>query len=333
MMLVLIGLLFFQSLSNAQNSTSTGSAFAHLGLLVIMLFCMFLHELGHAFMAKLRGHKPTMIFLSFVGLTFFETTDAKPSDEFWIAIAGPAVNLLVAITTVTFLGIALFDAPHSAPPLLSQQGMSYSFSNFMAWVCMLNLAVAGINLMPGWPADGARALRSWLSKKWGYKAATVRAVAISNGFWLVMAGLSIILIAGSDAFEYFSDKDATRSRFQVIMMYQFIFLVLAAMGIYYGWMEKRRVAFAGDSAEDEVGPPEAFKPGRKQDTEEEDEPDSDEPSKVDKAKNDAKDVLDAGKLLYKAGKASGKSVGWMAKQGAKLAGEALKAKTGDKKKK
>ncbi|MHC4841740.1 MAG: site-2 protease family protein [Planctomycetota bacterium] len=327
-MVILIALLFFQSLNNADQSTSYTSAFAHLALLVIMLFCMFLHELGHAFAAKLRGHTPTMIFLSFVGLTFFEAKDAKPSDEFWIAIAGPMVNIVIAVATVTFLGLAIFDSPPNAPPFLSQQGMHYSFTYFVAWVSMLNIAVAVINLMPGWPADGARAMRGWLSKKWGYKAATVRAVSISNGLWMVLAGLSIILMVGSQAIKYFTDGDATRSRFQIILMYQMVFLVLAAMGLYYGWAEKRRVALAGDSAEEEVGPPSAFKPGRKKE-EEPEEDDEEGPGAVDKAKQGAKDALDAGKLLYKAGKASGKSVGWMAKQGAKLAGEALK----DKKKK
>ncbi|MDC1142891.1 hypothetical protein OAU50_07340 [Planctomycetota bacterium] len=333
-MVLLIALLFFQSLSNAQQTTSVISAFAHLGLLVIMLFCMFLHELGHAFAAKLRGHTPTMIFLSFVGLTFFEAEDAKPSDEFWIAIAGPLVNIVIAIGTITFLGLAIFDSPPNAPPLLSQQGMHYSFTNFMAWVSMLNIFVAVINLLPGWPADGARALRGWLSKKWGYKAATMKAVTISNGMWLMMAGVSIIFLTGSSAFDFFTDKDATKSRFQIIMMYQVVFLVLAAMGLYYGWAEKRRVALAGDKAGDEVGPPSAFKPGRKKDDDDEaedaDSPDKDdEPSTVDKAKQGAKDALDAGKLIYKAGKASGKGLGWMAKKGAKLAGEAMK----DKKKK
>src|SRR5690606_16278180 len=101
-LVVLIGLLFFSSLNDASVSNIPGdiwTAVAHLVLLCALVFCMFLHEVGHALMCKLRGHEPRMILLSFVGLTFFKASKAKPSDEFWIALAGPMVNLLIAGAT------------------------------------------------------------------------------------------------------------------------------------------------------------------------------------------------------------------------------------------
>src|SRR5690606_11081455 len=193
-LVVLIGLLFFSSLNDASVSNIPGdirTAVAHLVLLCAMVFCMFLHEVGHALMCKLRGDEPRMILLSFVGVIFFKSTRVKPGDEFWIAIAGPLVNLLIAVTTLPFFIIQLTD--RTAPPLLSQASMA-SLVGFMSWLSILNFLIALGNLTPGWPADGARAVRGWLAKKYGYGAGTVRAVAISHGFRLVLAGISVILM-------------------------------------------------------------------------------------------------------------------------------------------
>ena len=85
-LVILVALLFFTSLNNASVRNAPAgeiwSAVAHLVLLLALVFCMFLHEVGHAFMCKLRGHEPRMILLSFVGLTFFKAGKVKPRDEF-----------------------------------------------------------------------------------------------------------------------------------------------------------------------------------------------------------------------------------------------------------
>ena len=81
-LVILIGLLFFSSLNDAQARNAPAgevwTAIAHLVLLLVMVACMFLHEVGHAFVCKLRGHEPRMILLSFVGLTFFKAGKVKP---------------------------------------------------------------------------------------------------------------------------------------------------------------------------------------------------------------------------------------------------------------
>ncbi|MCA8914061.1 MAG: hypothetical protein KDB90_01515 [Planctomycetes bacterium] len=337
-LVILIVLLFFTSLNNASISKAPGeiwTAIAHLVLLVAMVFCMFLHEVGHAFVCKLRGHQPKMIFLSFVGLTFFDAKKAKPSDEFWIALSGPFVNLGIAAATAPFVFIQLTD--RSAPPMLTQSAMA-SLVGFMSWLSILNFLVAIGNLTPGWPADGARAVRGWLAKKYGYGAGTVRAVAISHGFWLVLAGTSVIIMTISPMIKSLEGPTATRSPVSMIVTYNVVFLVMAVLGLYYGYAEKRRVARLGaERAAAVVGPPPEFMPkahkrpedtdGKVIDTEAKVDGDSTkpaEPSDMDKMKDKAKETIDAGKTLYKVAKATGKGGGWFAKQGIKAVGAMFK---------
>lgn len=345
-LVVLIGLLFFSSLNDASVSNIPGdiwTAVAHLVLLCALVFCMFLHEVGHALMCKLRGHEPRMILLSFVGLTFFKSTRVKPGDEFWIAIAGPLVNLLIAVTTLPFFIIQLTD--RTAPPLLSQASMA-SLVGFMSWLSILNFLIALGNLTPGWPADGARAVRGWLARKYGYAAGTVRAVAISHGFWLVMAGVSVLIMTGAPLAEFIRGQrnvPPTHSSWSMIVMYNVVFLVMAVIGLYYGWAEKRRVARLGAERAAEVpGPPPEFMPKSRADKDNEtkvvdaeatvsDQDESARPGKLEELKEKAGDTIDAGKALLKVAKVTGKGTGWVAKQGVKAVGAMLTRENEEKK--
>lgn len=333
MVVALIGLLFLNSLNDVSGQGTSANdiwgAIAHLVLLIVMMACMFFHEVGHALMARLRGHRPTMILLSFVGLTFFDAKKAKASDEFWIAISGPMVNLTIGLLLSPFVGIAL--AQKVGPPLFSLSGMA-TWQGFLAWVSLLNFAVAALNLTPGWPADGARAVRAWLARKRGYAAGTERAVAISHGLWLIVAGLSIVFLTVIPLLDSLTNTNRARSPAALLAMYQFVALLLAAMGLYYGWAENRRVRKLGEAiAAEAVGPPPEFKPGAKAATKVVDaqvvppagEAPKPEPGKVDEMKDKAAEAVTAGKTMWKIAKASGKGAGWFARQGAKVVGAML----------
>ncbi|MBX3473449.1 MAG: hypothetical protein KF754_03635 [Planctomycetes bacterium] len=326
MVVALIGLLFLNSLNEASGKGSAAGdmwgAVAHLVLLLVMMLCMFLHEVGHAVMARLRGHRPTMILLSFVGLTFFDARKAKASDEFWIAVSGPMVNTAIGLLLSPFIGLAL--ARTGAPPLLSLSGMA-TWQGFLAWVSLLNFAVAALNLTPGWPADGARAVRAWLARRRGYAAGTLRAVSISHGLWLIVAGLSIVFLTVIPLVQAFSNVNRARSPAALLAMYQFVALLLAAMGIYYGWAENRRVRKLGEAlAAEAVGPPPEFRPGAKPAPATVDaQATTAEPSKVDELKDKAAEAVNTGATMWKVAKASGKGAGWFARQGAKVLGAML----------
>ncbi|MBK9975864.1 MAG: hypothetical protein IPP14_13920 [Planctomycetes bacterium] len=265
-----------------------------------------------------------MILLSFVGLTFFDSKKARASDEFWIALSGPLVNLSLGLLLSPFLYAALVE--RNPTPLLTIAGMA-SWKGFLAWVSILNFVVAALNLMPGWPADGARALRAWLARKRGYAEGTARAVRISHGIWLILAGVSIALLTVVPRVQALTNANPARSPASLLVMYQVVALLLAAMGIYYGWAENRRVGRLGaDKAAESVGPPPEFKPSRGQ-----------SPAAVNAEvvppagaagpdsvaqdlKNKAGNAVATGKAAWTVAKASGKGAGWFARQGFKALG-------------
>ena len=100
---------------------------------------MSLHEMGHYYMAKMFGYKLTKFSLSPYGVSlsyFDENLDEK--DEFWIALAGPAVNV---ISIVFVLGVWwLFPSTY------------FLLQSFVE----ISLVIALFNLLPAYPLDGGR---------------------------------------------------------------------------------------------------------------------------------------------------------------------------------
>lgn len=329
---VLIGLLFLFSLEDASRSrVGTWAAVAHLVLLCVLLFCIFLHEVGHAAMVKLRGHRPRMIMLSFVGFTFFEAKRAKPIDETLIALSGPAVNAVIGVLLSPFVIVAL--SQRQAAPILSQASLA-TWSGFLATLSLLNFVVALGNLMPLWPMDGARAVRGFFASRLGFVEGTERAVRISHGLWLISAGVSVLLLTLRGWLVGLTSQynDPSTSPLSTLLLYQFVMLLLAAMGIYYGWAEVRRVRAYGEAAKEVVGPPPEFEPKAREKLslidaevvsggrpEEEKAKGPTMGEKVAAAKN-------AATALWTVAKLTGKGAGWFAKQGIKAAGEMMKDK-------
>lgn len=139
-------------------------------LVLVSFFCVVLHEYGHAIMAKRFQVRTIDIILSPVGgLARLERLPSKPIHEFFIAIAGPLVNLSIAIV----IAVILLSSPHSV-----MIDLDASVSNLDTWAAYLsiilyiNLMLFLFNLIPAFPMDGGRILRSLLSIRLGKKRST-----------------------------------------------------------------------------------------------------------------------------------------------------------------
>jgi stage IV sporulation protein FB len=154
------------------------AAWSNLVFVVLLFVCVLLHEFGHIFTARAFGVRtPDVILLPIGGVSRLERIPEQPSEEFLIAIAGPAVNIVIALVLVLAGG-----ANFSADRLAALGSADVSMVDRLAAV---NLFLALFNLIPAFPMDGGRVLRALLASRMGYVRATEAAAAI--GQWVAFA--------------------------------------------------------------------------------------------------------------------------------------------------
>ncbi len=166
-----------------------GAAAAAQGLaLIILLFlCVLLHEFGHVFMARRYGVRtPDITLLPIGGVARLERIPEEPTQELLIALAGPAVNLVI--------GVALYLAVYASMGgliLPEAANVENAHAGLLTRLASVNLFLVVFNLIPAFPMDGGRALRALLAYRLGYGRATQIAAATGQGvaFLLGLAGL------------------------------------------------------------------------------------------------------------------------------------------------
>ncbi len=146
-----------------------------------------LHELSHSLVARRSGvpMRGITLFL-FGGLAETGDEPGRARDEFLIAVVGPVASLLLG---AVFL--ALGGASASA-------GWPRPFGAVLDYLGVINIVLAGFNLLPAYPLDGGRILRAAL---WGWRGrvtwATRVASRIGQGFGLLLVALGVFrLLAG-----------------------------------------------------------------------------------------------------------------------------------------
>ncbi len=170
--LLLIGWVAFSHWTEQQSWSAVLS-----GVLFIMLLFVFvvMHEYGHALTARRFGIKTRDITLYPIGgVARLERMPEKPIEELWVALAGPAVNVVVA---VVLLGYLFFT--RTFEPLTS---LTVSTGSFIERLMVVNLWLVGFNLIPAFPMDGGRVLRALLGLRMEYVRATQIAANVGQAF-------------------------------------------------------------------------------------------------------------------------------------------------------
>jgi Zn-dependent protease len=166
-------------------SQSVGAALSGMGLIVGVFGCVILHELGHALTARRYGVGTRSITLYPIGgLARLQRIPSEPMKEFWIAVGGPAVNLVIAVV----LGAVLLVVDGSLSPEVLRAPGSHTLASLM-WI---NLALAGFNLLPAFPMDGGRVLRALLALKQDYAQATQTAANVGQGMAILFGLFGLI---------------------------------------------------------------------------------------------------------------------------------------------
>jgi Zn-dependent protease len=154
-------------------------------LLTLSVFgIVVLHELGHAMMARVFGIGTRSItLLPIGGIASLERLPEKPGQELLVALAGPAVNLVLA--AAAFAALRVTGSPMGFDGLMSE-------GNFVAKLLYINLSLAGFNLLPAFPMDGGRALRAALGFRLGRVRATEIAAHVGQGMAVLFGIVGLI---------------------------------------------------------------------------------------------------------------------------------------------
>lgn len=160
---------------------------ALLGFLVLWGIVL-LHELGHSWMAHRFGIRTLDITLwPLGGMARMDHIPEKPKVEFWIAIAGPLVNFALAAVAGVILLIAVLAGATASLEELSWSPLS------LAWAFVfVNLVMGVFNLLPAFPMDGGRVLRSFLALFTDWLRATSLAVFVGRMFAFAMIAVGVL---------------------------------------------------------------------------------------------------------------------------------------------
>ncbi|HXF58223.1 MAG TPA: site-2 protease family protein [Candidatus Saccharimonadales bacterium] len=146
--------------------------------------CVVLHEFGHALTARRYGVTTRDItLLPIGGVARLDRFPRRPSQEVAIALAGPAVNVVIAALLYGYMRFSpnLYD--WSDPHLLER--------SFVARLFFFNVVVTVFNLIPAFPMDGGRVLRALLAMRLEYVRATRIAANVGQGLAFLFGVLGL----------------------------------------------------------------------------------------------------------------------------------------------
>lgn len=187
-------LLAWVALSHWRAEQSFAAVAAGLAFILAIFICVVLHEFGHALTARRYGVATRdIILLPIGGVARLERIPDNPRQELWIALAGPAVNVVIAVALGVWLQFTRAWQP--------VEELTVTGGSFVERLLVVNIFLIVFNLIPAFPMDGGRVLRALLGLKLEYVKATQIAASVGQllafglGFLGLFANPFLVFIA------------------------------------------------------------------------------------------------------------------------------------------
>ncbi len=176
------------------------AAWTGVAFILLLFFCVLLHEFGHAMAARAFGIRtPDITLLPIGGVARLERMPRNPVQELVIAVAGPAVNIVIAL--LLFLGLGHFADLRELFQLEPSNGI-----HLLSRLMVINIWLVLFNMIPAFPMDGGRVLRALLAMRFRYDRATTVAARVGQvvaglfAIWGIMSGHFLLVFIAAFVF-------------------------------------------------------------------------------------------------------------------------------------
>ena len=161
----------------------TAAAVDSVVFLVLVFLCVTLHEFGHIAMGRRFGIRTPQVILSPLGgIASMERMPEKPGQELLVALAGPFVNVVIALLLAAVFGLSLAGT----------YAVDFEAASLAQRLLLVNVTLVLFNLVPAFPMDGGRVLRALLAMRLGKPRATALAARIGQGFAFLFVALGLL---------------------------------------------------------------------------------------------------------------------------------------------
>jgi Zn-dependent protease len=157
--------------------------------------CILLHELAHTVVAKAQGtHVRSITLFLFGGVSDIEREPRSPKEEFLTAIVGPITSIALGVVFLAVASVATATPMGTAATAWEGFARLSPLGTLLAWLGPINIMIGLFNLLPAFPLDGGRVLRSilWaINRDLGKATRSASMIGATIGWLLVLAGIGM----------------------------------------------------------------------------------------------------------------------------------------------